>query len=96
MVSSRLVRNVLTACVREDGSVSGSNGYAVLLYDARNPAFQAGGKGLAAFDATRSALNSPDRLRKCSGQTVTALLAEAPAMKWLADALSMKYGFVSS
>ena len=35
----QLVRNVLAAGVKPDGSVSLNNGHAVLIYDERNPAF---------------------------------------------------------
>ena len=92
----QLVRNVLAACVREDGAVSPSNGHAVLLYDSRNPAFQPGGKGYVAFDATRSALIRAEGLRKCGWQSVTTRLADSTEMRWLAHALDAKYGFLSS
>jgi len=92
----QLVRNVLAACVREDGSVSASNGHAVLLYDARNPAFQAGGKGLAAFDATRAALCDASLLRKCSWQRLVMVIDRHQELQWLAVALRQKYGFYST
>lgn len=39
----QLVRNILAACVREDGSVDATTSHALVIYDARNPAFQPGG-----------------------------------------------------
>jgi hypothetical protein len=35
----QLVRNILAACVREDGGLRAEGAHALLLYDARNPAF---------------------------------------------------------
>ena len=62
----QLVRNILAACVRPDGSVLAEKGHAVLIYDERNPAFQKGGKGHTALENTREALHKPQLLRKCS------------------------------
>ena len=45
-------------------------GHVVLVYDERNPAFQKGGKGYAAYEETRNALLEPDRLKKCSWQQI--------------------------
>jgi hypothetical protein len=50
----QLVRNVLAASIDEDGAVV--PGFAVLLADERNPAFQENGKGGIAFAAVRDAL----------------------------------------
>jgi hypothetical protein len=62
----QLVRNILAACVRTDGTAAPDKGHAVLLYDERNPAFGPGGDGLSAFDDTRQGLRNPGLLRKCS------------------------------
>jgi hypothetical protein len=42
----QLVRNVLAAGVKPDGTVSLDNGHIILIYDERNPAFQENGDGL--------------------------------------------------
>jgi hypothetical protein len=88
----QLVRNVLAAGVRPDGSVSIDHGHAVLIYDARNPAFHNGGKGLAAYRETQEALRAPTMLRKCSWQRIVQRMREKEILPWLAKALSLKYG----
>ena len=88
----QLVRNVLAACVREDGHLPANGGHAALLYDERNPAFCPGGKGHKAFAATRGALKEPARLRSCTWQTVVAHLALDDELAWLVGALREKYG----
>ena len=88
----QLVRNVLSACVREDGVASPSNGHAVLVYDKRNPAFAEGGKGAKAFRLTREALQDNQNLRKVSWQTICSLMKENKKLSWLTDAISEKYG----
>src|SRR5262249_38498788 len=45
----QLVRNVLAACVSADGSIDPA-AHALVLYDARNPAFQGGGGALGAYE----------------------------------------------
>jgi hypothetical protein len=86
----QLVRNVLAACVK-DGRVEDSH-HAVLLYDARNPAFQASGRGTAAYEAVKRGLKRPDALRRCSWQRVVGRLAQDEGLAWLIDALAAKHG----
>lgn len=88
----QLVRNVLAACVRDDGKVATNEGHAVLLYDARNPAFQQGGKADCSFRETRNALISPGLLRRASWQAVSMAIAQHTDMEWLIEALEAKYG----
>ncbi len=66
----QLVRNVLAVGVKPDKTVSLNGGHVLLVYDERNPAFQKGGKGLAAYVETRGALRNPEMLRKCSWQKI--------------------------
>ena len=88
----QLVRNILAACVRSDGSVSPENGHVVLIYDERNPAFQQGGNGFAAFEQTRNALKVPSLLRKCSWQRIINHLRHESIIPWLTEQLELKYG----
>lgn len=60
----QLVRNILAASVRPDGSLLPEKGHVVLIYDERNPAFQKGGKGSTAFENIKEALHNPQLLRK--------------------------------
>jgi len=89
----QLVRNVLAACANDKRPSSPRLGHAVLLYDNRNPAFQAIGKGQRAFQQTRNALRDPSTLRKCSWQAVLGHLRQSHTLPWLTDEVQAKYGF---
>ena len=88
----QLVRNILAACIRPDGSVLPEKGHVVLIYDERNPAFQKGGKGYTAFEDTREALHEPQLLRKCSWQRIVNHLRNKNEFPWLVEQLELKYG----
>jgi hypothetical protein len=88
----QLVRNVLAAGVKPDGTVSLNNGHAVLIYDERNPAFQNNGDGLIAYMEVQKALQEPTMLRKCSWQHIVQHLREKNILSWLTENLSLKYG----
>lgn len=88
----QLVRNVLAAGVRPDGTASPAQGHALLLYDERNPAFWPGGRGLAAYEETRAALCEPAMLRKCNWQHIVGHLRDRGVLPWLSEELALKYG----
>ena len=88
----QLVRNILAVCTDANGTVAPISGHAVLIYDARNPAFRDGGKGLAAYRNTRAALIEPAVLRKCSWQRLVSRLREQGILPWLTEQLKLKYG----
>jgi hypothetical protein len=90
----QIVRNILAACVREDGNLTAEGAHAVLLYDARNPAFQKGGAGRGAYNAVKEGLKAGYKglLRQCTWQEVTAVLRGDIDMSWLTDTLGEKYG----
>ena len=87
----QLVRNVLAATVRQD-RVETASGHALIIYDARNPAFWPGGKARSAYDAVYEALRHPGLLRKVSWQRVIGQLSAAADLRWLVDGLEAKYG----
>jgi hypothetical protein len=87
----QLVRNVLAASVREGGHPE-PDGHAVLIYDARNPAFAEGGKGNLAWQKVRDALKNPALLRRCTWQELVACLRQDEELNWLTEALRDKYG----
>jgi hypothetical protein len=89
----QLVRNVLAACVQADGSLNVENGHALVLYDARNPAFHPGGMADRDWLAVVRSLRHPRTLRRVSWQKLTAHLAAQPDLIWLSDGLAAKYGF---
>lgn len=88
----QLVRNILAACVRADSTVAPERGHVVVIYDERNPAFQAGGAGLGAFAETRQALKVKGLLKKCSWQRIVSHLKEEAILPWLTEQLALKYG----
>jgi len=88
----QLVRNVLAACVQENGDLKCDKGHAVLLYDDRNPEFQSGGKGFIAFQEVKDSLKNPSLLQKCTWQQVLLSIRSEPKLDWLSDALFEKYG----
>lgn len=88
----QLVRNILAAGVKPDGTVSLNNGRVVLIYDERNPAFQNNGNGLIAYIEVQKALREPTMLRKCSWQRIVQHMREKDILSWLTKNLTPKYG----
>jgi hypothetical protein len=88
----QLVRNILAVGVQPGGTVSLYDGHVILIYDERNPAFQKAGDGLFAYLETRTALQEPTMLRKCSWQRIVQCLRENNILPWLIKNLSLKYG----
>jgi len=89
----QLVRNLLAVCVDRTGSVSQDSGHAVLLYDDRNPAFQAGGIGMTAWTKVRAALKRPSLMQKCTWQKVVSCFRQDDELSWLGMKVHEKYGF---
>jgi hypothetical protein len=88
----QLVRNVLAACVREDGLVSPSNGHALVVYDRRNPEFVGQGDGAETFRLTQLGLKNRKNLGRLSWQDIAAFMRQGKKLPWLMDALESKYG----
>jgi hypothetical protein len=89
-----LARNALGAVVTADGNVDLDRGHALILYDARNPAFQAGGAADRQWQDAFAACLVPGLLRRLSWQRLITSIATAPDLTWLADALRDKYALV--
>ena len=92
MAAYQLVRNVLAVCVDERGSLAPERGHALVVYDARNPAFQPDGMADLQWTATTRALRFPHLLRRISWQAVSAHLSQFEDLGWLTRALGAKYG----
>ena len=88
----QLVRNLLAACIRPDGSSSPKRGHVLIIYDERNPAFKEDGHGFTAYEETRAALKTPSLLRKCSWQRITGHLRTKADLSWLTELFAVKYG----
>ena len=89
----QLVRNVLAASVTPDGGIDTNHAHALIIYDARNPAFQVGGAAYTQWDSARSALKKPGLLRLCSWQSLVEHLSQSGKAVWLVGQLKRKYGF---
>jgi hypothetical protein len=89
----QLVRNILAACINPDQRMETGNAHALVIYDARNPAFQEGGKANRQWLAVKGALRNPDSLRSCSWQRLISHIDKDPELHWMVDALKAKYGF---
>jgi hypothetical protein len=63
-----------------------------VIYDERNPAFQAGGNGFFAFAETRQALIIGGLLKKCSWQRIVRQIKKKAILPWLTEQLELKYG----
>jgi len=90
----QIVRNLLAACVRPDGTVVPDGGYALVIYDARNPAFQSGGPADGQWRKAKESLKRPECLRRCSWQSLAAHLARDSDLDWLNAGLASKYGIM--
>ena len=88
----QLVRNILAACVCDDGVFDIDSGHALVVYDERNPAFAPGGSADLQWWATIRALRYPRLLRRVSWQKLAAHLAHSRELGWLTEGLREKYG----
>ena len=91
----QIIRNLLAACVSPMPRLTFDppNGHAVVIFDARNPAFLQDGEAHSALLATKTSLKDPSRIRKCSWQQIADAMRRNPRLAWLTDALHLKYGF---
>ncbi len=76
------------------GLVGLARGHALVLYDARNPAFQAGGEADRQWEATIAACLVPGLLRRLTWQRLLTFIATVPDLAWLVDALRDKYALL--
>lgn len=89
----QLIRNLLAACVHENGEVDSHNSHALIIYDASNPAFHDGGLARKQLTAAKAALKVPDMLRLLSWQSLVDHLETFEELAWLTGQLRAKYGF---
>jgi len=88
----QLVRNVLAASVDPiNGEISGAN-VAVLIYDARNPAFSSGGNADKQFQCVQSALKNSISLKRTTWQMIAESIKEHGRYGKLLEWLDEKFG----
>jgi hypothetical protein len=85
----QLVCNLLAASV-DGGRATTDRGHALLVYDARNPAFQPRDNG--PFEVLRTQLRDDTMLRRCSWQAILAMMSRHADLQWLAQEIDRKYG----
>ncbi len=90
----QLARNALATVVAPEGEVDPVRGHALILYDARNPAYQVGGEADRQWETAVAACLLPGLLRRLSWQRLLSFITAAPDLVWLVDALRDKYALV--
>ena len=89
----QLARNALAAAaITGEGSLGPPGGHVLVVYDARNPAFRAGGKADRQWQQVVGACLHQGLFRRLSWQALLASLAGAPGLAYLIDGLGEKYG----
>ena len=73
-----LARHVLAACVEPDGPVDADGEHALVIDDARHPAFLSGGEAARPWDAATGALVRRPRLCRCSWPRLVAHRSHDP------------------
>jgi hypothetical protein len=87
----QLARNALAASLTPEGKLD-CRGHVLVVYDARNPKFQAGGEAEKQWALAVAACRGPGLLRRLSWQRLLAAIAPASELAYLADGLREKYG----
>jgi hypothetical protein len=88
----QLGRNALAA-LAAPGGIDRRACHVLVVYDARNPAFQPGGAATKQWEISLEAALVPGALRRISWQRVLRSLSSDPSMTNFASRLSEKYGF---
>ena len=88
----QLARNSLAATITVEGDIKPSTGHVLIVYDARNPAFRAGGKAARQWQQVIGACLHQGLFRLLSWQSLLASIADAPELSYLIDNLGEKYG----
>ena len=91
----QLARNAFAAAVTPSGETDPARGHALVIYDARNPAFDAGGEADRQWEAAVGACLVPGLLRRITWQRLAEFITQAPELTWLVDGLREKYGIVA-
>jgi hypothetical protein len=90
----QLVRNVLAACVGDDGKIQNDRGHALIIYDQRNPAMARGGACDRAWRSVYDALKEHSKLRRLSWQAFIEQWPNDEKLNWLKEEMGRKYGLL--
>ena len=87
----QLARNALAATVTADG-YDQNLGHVLIVYDARNPEFAAGGTAQRQYEAASAACRVPGLIRRLSWQRLAGGLTGVGELAYLVAGLEGKYG----
>ncbi len=87
----QLARNALAATVSE-GGCDPHSGHVLIVYDARNPEYAAGGEAERQYELAISACKVPGLIRRLSWQRLVDAFTCAPELHYLQAGLEGKYG----
>ena len=87
----QLARNALAATVSECG-FDPHSGHVLVVYDARNPEFAAGGEAERQYESAVRACRVPGLIRRLSWQRLADAFTCAPELAYLLGGLEGKYG----
>ncbi len=88
----QLARNALAAALTPHGELDPTGGHALVVYDARNPKFQDGGKATEQWNKAVAACCIPGLLRRLSWQRLMTAVARALELEYLVKGIREKYG----
>ena len=88
----QLARNALAAALTPSGTLDPTGGHVLVVYDARNPVFQANGRAERQWKIAINSCRVPGLLRRLSWQCLLAALARAPELGYLVNGVKKKYG----
>ncbi|MDE2811314.1 MAG: hypothetical protein OXN90_23090 [Gemmatimonadota bacterium] len=92
----QVARNALAAALTPHGELDPTGGHALIIYDARNPEFQDGGKATKQWNKAVSACRVQGLLRRLSWQRLMTAFACVPELKYLVNGVKDKYGIESN
>ena len=87
----QLARNALAATVTASG-FDPNSGHVLVIYDARNPEYAAGGAAQRQYESAINACRVPGLIRRLSWQRLVSAFTCAPELGYLVAGLEDKYG----
>ena len=87
-----MARNALAAALTPHGELDPTGGHALIVYDARNPKFQDGGKATKQWNKAVSACHVQGLLRRLSWQRLMTAFTCVRELEYLVNGVGDKYG----
>ena len=90
----QLARNAIAALLDGEGNLDAFSGHMLFVYDARNPAYAAGGGADRQYEEISSASRHPGLIRRVTWQRMLSALSGASELDWLVEEMQSKHGLV--